>query len=138
MKINSFAKKDLMPPKKQLLIFGAAALGGMLGATLVAKNPLTIWLMGVSCLLLFSMLNNGMSFFAENYKTYVIHSVYGFMFLLIGVVGLATLLSGISVFDAKGYRIIVMVVLVANFLFMAMITTVKGLLSLLEDKDGQL
>ncbi len=135
---NQFAKKDLIPPKKQVLIFGAAALGGMLGASLIARNPLTIWLMGVSCLLLFSIMNNGMSFFAANYKTYLIQSIYSFMFLLIGVVGLATLLSSTSIFDAKGYRVIVMMVLIANFLFIAMITTVKGLLSLLEDGDKKL
>jgi hypothetical protein len=135
---NRFAKKDLMPPKKQVLIFAAAALVGMLGASFIARNPLTVWLIGVSCLLLFSIMNNGMSFFAESYKNYLIHSIYGFMFLLIGVVGLSTLLSGRSVFDAGGYRIIIMVVLVANFLFIAMITTVKGLLSLLETKDEKL
>lgn len=135
---NSFAKKDLMPPKQQVFIFGAAALVGMLGASIVARDNLTIWLIGVSCLLLFSIMNNGMSFFAENYKNYLVHSVYGFLFLLIGVVAVSTFLSGISIFDTKGYRAIVMVVLIANFLFIAMITTVKGLLSLLEDKDKTL
>ncbi|MGH1335333.1 MAG: hypothetical protein ACRBFS_04330 [Aureispira sp.] len=135
---NQFAKKDLIPPKKQVLIFAGAALVGMLGARLVAKNELTIWLMGVSCLLLFSMMNNGMSFFAENYKTYLIHSIYAFVFLLIGVVGLSTLLSGMSIFDTGGYRAIVLVILVANFLFIAMIITVKGILSMLEEKDETL
>lgn len=132
---NMFANKEMISPKKQVLIFGAIALVGMLGATLVAQDPLTIWLIGVSCLLLFSIMNNGISFFAKSYKIYLVHSVYSFMFLLIGVVGVSTLLSGVSVFEAKGYRVIVMVVLVANFFFIAMIITVKGLLSLLEDKD---
>lgn len=135
---NSFAKKNLMSPKQQVLIFGAVALVGMLGASVVARDNLTIWLIGVSCLLLFSIMNNGMSFFAESYKNYLVHSVYGFMFLLIGVVAVSTVLSGVTIFDAKGYRVIVMVVLIANFLFIAMITTVKGLLSLLEEKDKKL
>ena len=135
---NQFAKEDLMPPKIQVFIFGGIALLGMLGASIVARDNLTIWLIGVSCLLLFSIMNNGMSFFAVNYKMYLIHSVYAFMFLLIGVVGLFTLLSGVSVFEAGSYRVIVIMVLIANFLFMAMITTVKGILSLLEEKDGRL
>lgn len=135
---NNFVKKDLIPPKKQVLIFAAAALVGMLGASFVARDKLTIWLIGVSCLLFFSIINNGMSFFAESYKDYLVHSVYGFMFLLIGVVGISTMLSGTSVFDAGHYRVIIMVVLIANFLFIAMITTIKGLLRLLEEKDKKL
>lgn len=136
--MSSFEKKNIMPPKMQAAIFGLAAVVTMLGAAVMAKESLTIWMMGTSCLLLYSILNNGLSIFAIDYKTYWVHSVYGFMFMLIGVIALATVLSGLSVFEAGGYRAILMMVLMANFIFIAMIITIKGLLKVMAEKDKRL
>ena len=122
----------------QAAIFGGSALVGMLGAAFIAKEALTIWMIGTSCLLLYSMMNNGMSMFAEDYKKYLVHSIYGFMFIMIAVIGLGTLLSGLSVYEAGGYRMILTIILIANFLFIAMIITIKGLLKILAEKDEKL
>lgn len=127
-----------LTPLKQVAVFGGCAFVGMLGAAFVAKESLTIWMIGTSCLLLYSMINNGMSMFVENYKKYLVQSIYGFMFLMIGVIALATLLSKLSVFEAGGYRMILTIILIANFIFIAMIITVKGLLTVLEEKDKKL
>ncbi|BDS11987.1 hypothetical protein [Aureispira anguillae] len=137
-RMSSFEKKNIMPPKVQAAIFGAMIVVGMLGAAMVAKEPLTIWMMGTSCLLLYSILNNGLSFFANDYKTYLIHSIYGFMFMLIAVIGIGTLCSGLSVFEAGGYRNILIIILIANFIFIAMIITIKGLISVIAEKDKRL
>lgn len=127
-----------MPPMIQAAIFGGSALVGMLGASFMAKEVLTIWMIGTSCLLLYSIVNNGMSLFAAEYKKYLVHSIYGFMFIMIAVIATATFLSGLSVYDAGGYRMILTITLIANFIFIAMIITVKSLLNLLAEKDKKL
>lgn len=127
-----------MPPITQAAIFGGSAFVGMLGATLIARESLTIWMVGTSCLLLYSIMNNGISMFAEDYKKYLVHSIYGFMFIMIGVIAFATLFSSLSVFDAGGYRMILTIILIANFIFIAMIITIKALLNLLAEKDKKL
>lgn len=127
-----------MPPMVQAAIFGGSALLGMLGASFMAKEALTIWMIGTSCLLLYSIVNNGMSLFVEDYKKYLVHSIYGFMFIMIAVIALGTVLSGLSVYDAGGYKMILTITLIANFIFIAMIITVKSLLNLLAEKDKKL
>jgi hypothetical protein len=136
--MDNLKKRNSIPPMIQAAVFGGTAILGMLGAAFIAKEVLTIWMIGTSCLLLYSMLNNGMSMFAENYKKYLVHSIYGFMFIMIAVIGLATVLSGLTVYDAGGYRMILTIILIANFLFIAMIITIKGLLRLLAEKDEKL
>ncbi len=136
--MENIKKKNIMPPMVQAAIFGGSALVGMLGAAIVAQESLTVWMIGTSCLLLYSIMNNGMSMFAEDYKKYLVHSIYGFMFIMIGVIALATLFSKLSVFEAGGYRMILTIILIANFIFIAMIITVKGLLSLIAEKDKKL
>ena len=104
--MDNIKKRNSIAPIIQAAIFGGSALVGMLGATFIAREGLTIWMTGTSCLLLYSMINNGMSMFAEDYKKYLVHSIYGFMFIMITVIGAATLLSGLSVYEAGGYRMI--------------------------------
>ena len=127
-----------MPPMMQAAIFGGSAFVGMLGAALMAKDVLTIWMIGTYCLLLYSMINNGMSLFVKEHKKYLIHSIYGFMFIMIGVIALATLLSGLGISEAGGYRMILTITLVANFIFIAMVITIKGLLTIIAEKDKKL
>lgn len=136
--MDNLKKKNTMPPMIQAAISGGSALVGMLGAAFIAKEALTVWMIGTSCLLLYSMMNNGMSMFVEDYKKYLVHSIYGFMFIMIGVIAFATLLSGLSVFEAGGYRMILTIILIANFIFIAMIITVKGLLTFIAEKDKKL
>jgi hypothetical protein len=136
--MDNLKKRNIMPPMMQAASFGGCALVGMLGATFMAKDVLTIWMIGTSFLLLYSIINNGMSLFVEDYKKYLVHSIYGFMFIMIIVIALATLLSGLSVNAAGGYRMILTITLIANFIFIAMITTVKGLLRIIAEKDEKL
>jgi len=131
-------KKTQIPPLLQAAILGGSALVGMLGAALIAKEALTIWMIGTSCLLLYAMINNGMSMFAEDYKKYLIHSIYSFMLIMITVIATATLLSGLSVSEAGGYRMILMIILMANFTFIAMIVTVKSVLAYIAETDEKL
>ncbi|MFT5647364.1 MAG: hypothetical protein ACI976_002054 [Aureispira sp.] len=136
--MDNLKKRNVMPPMMQAAVFGGSALVGMLGATFMAKDSLTIWMIGTSCLLLYSIINNGMSLFVEDYKKYLVHSIYGFIFIMIIVIALATLLSGLSVYEAGGYRLILTITLIANFIFIAMIITIKGLLTVIAEKDKKL
>jgi hypothetical protein len=136
--MDNLKKRNVMPPMMQAAILGGSALVGMLGATFMAKDSLTIWMTGTSCLLLYSIINNGMSMFAEDYKKYLVHSIYGFMFMMILVIALATLLSGLSVYEAGGYRLILTISVIANFIFIAMIITIKGFLTIIAEKDKKL
>lgn len=136
--MDNLKKRNVMPPMIQAAVFGGSALVGMLGATFVAKDILTIWMIGTSCLLLYSIINNGMSLFVEDYKKYLVHSVYGFMLIMIGVIAFATLFSGLSVYEAGGYRMILTITLIANFTFIAMVITLKGLLTAIAEKDKKL
>lgn len=131
-------KKEIWTPVRQVATFAGSAAVSMIFASLFLPNPIMVWLIGGSCLLLFSIMNNGLSFFVDNFKQYLIQSTYCFMGLLIGMGLLATLLSGVSIFDAESYRPIFIIILIANFIFMAMIITVKGLLALMEEKDKRL
>jgi hypothetical protein len=136
--MDNLKKRNVMPPMMQAAVFGGSALVGMLGATFMATDSLTIWMIGTSCLLLYSIINNGMSLFVEDYKKYLVHSIYGFIFIMIIVIALATLLSGLSVYEAGGYRLILTITLIANFIFIAMIITIKGLLTVIAEKDKKL
>lgn len=136
--MTTFEKKNIMPPKMQAMLLGGSAALGMLIAKFVAQDQLTIWMIGATCLLLFALLNNGLSFYASNYKSYLMHSIYSFMFIMVGVIAWATVLSGLSVFEAGSYRNIFLIILVANFIFISMIITIKGLLTVLAEKDKKL
>lgn len=127
-----------MPPKTQGLILGGVAVVGMLGAKIVAQEQLTIWQIAASMLLLFSIMNNGLSVFSPDYKRYVSHSMYIFMGLLIGLIALATVLSGLSIFETNGYRNIFIIILISNFIFISMVMMIKGLLMILAEKDKKL
>jgi len=129
------SKRKIIAPKIQIAFFGGMALIGLLGAKLIAQNPLTIWMIAASCLLLFSILNNLQSVFIEKYKNYLIQSIYLFMFMFIGTILLATGLSGMSIFDAGSYRTIFTIILIANFMFIAMVMLVRGIVVFLEEKD---
>ena len=137
-KDSSFEKENIMPPKIQAGIMGGCSAVGMLGAKFVAQEQLTIWLIGASCLLLFAILNNGLSIFSGDYRNYLIHSVYSFIFLLIGSIAFATVLSGLSVFEAGGYRTIFLIILAANFIFISMIMMIKSCLRMFAEKDQRL
>lgn len=136
--MEGFENKNVIAPKIQVLTLAIFAVVGMLGARLMAKNLLTIWQVAATCLLLFAIINNCLSFFAQKYKTYLLQSIYSFLFLLIGLIVFATLLSGISVFDAGTYRTIFLIVLIANFIFISMVMTVKGFLIAFAEKDKKL
>lgn len=136
--MDQFVKKDLMPPYRLALYFGGAAAVGMLFTYLSSEDPSSVWLIGISCLLLFSIVNNGMSFFAESYKYYLRNSLYSFIALLGGILGMGYLCTGASIQATDSYKVIMTVVLMANFVFIGMILFVKGLLNMLGAKDGRL
>ena len=127
-----------MPPLRLALYFGGSATAAMLLAYLATDETSTIWLIGTSSLLLFSIANNGMSFFAESYKHYLRNSLYSFFGLLAVILGIGYLCTGESIREAGCYKIIMSVVLIANFIFIGMILFVKGLLNMLGAKDGYL
>jgi hypothetical protein len=129
------SNKKIISPTIQVTFFSGMAVVGLIGAKIMAKDPLTIWMIAASSLLLFSLMNNIQSVSVKKYKKYLIQSIYLFMFMLIGMVLLATGLSGMSVFDAGSYRTIFTIVLIANFIFIAIVMLVRGFLVFLEEKD---
>lgn len=78
--MSDFEKENIMPPLKQFALFSAISVAAIFGASFIARDLLTIWLFAASMLLLFAVINNGLSIFAVNYKSYVIQSVYSFVF----------------------------------------------------------
>lgn len=136
--MDQFVKKDLMPPHRLALYFGGSAVCAMALASVASDRTSTVWLIGSSCLLLFAIANNGMSFFAESYKHYLRNSLYSFFGLLAIILGVGYLCTGESIREAGSYKIILAVVLIANFIFIGMILFVKGLLTMLGAKDGPL
>jgi hypothetical protein len=136
--MTDFEKENIMPPIRQFALFSTISIAGIFGASFIASDLLTIWLIAASMLLLFAVINNGLSIFSVNYKSYLIQSVYSFIFLLIGLVLISTFLSGMTIFEAAPYRNIFLVILITNFIFISMIMAIKGLLIFLSEKDSKL
>lgn len=136
--MNQFVKKDLIPPHRLALYFGVAAITGMVLAAVASDDPSPVWQMGISCLLLFSMANNALSFFAESYKYHLRNSLYSFFGLFAAILLVGYFCTGVSIQEAGSYKIIVAVVLIANFIFIGMILFVKGIFSMLGERDKRL
>ncbi|MCH2021244.1 MAG: hypothetical protein MK207_02090 [Saprospiraceae bacterium] len=136
--MSKFEKENIMAPIKQFALFFVISIAGIFGASFIASDLITIWSIAASMLLLFSVINNGLSIYTINYKSYLIHSVYSFVALLISLVLLSTLLSGMTIFEATPYRNIFLVILITNFIFISMIMLIKGLLIFLSEKDSKL
>ncbi|MDC0231301.1 hypothetical protein OAK19_04985 [Aureispira] len=136
--MSEFEKKNIMPPIRQFALFSIISIFGTVGASFIAKDLITIWSIAASMLLLFAVINNGLSIFAVNYKLYLLQSIYSFVFLLIGLVLLSTLLSAMTIFEAAPYRNIFLVILITNFIFISMIMAIKGLLLFMSEKDRKL
>ncbi len=130
--------KVILRPFWQGLLFGGAALVLMLGALMVAQNPLKIWMMSSTILLIFAVLTHLQSIKAVAYGKYLQESLMAFMFTFIALGVLSTFLSGISIFDAGHYRTIYIIILASYFFFMGMVMLVKSFLNFLEDKDANL
>ena len=131
-------RKKIVPPRTQAIALGGGAALMMLIATVVAKNPLTIWLISGSMLLLFPILNHIQSLAVRNYGQYLQKSLVAFVFTFIGLGGLSTILSGIPIFDAGHYRTIYIVILMTYFFFMGIIMLMKSFLMFLQKKDEKL
>ena len=136
--ISGSDKKKSITPLLQFAFF--TGLGGVsiIIASFVAQQKLTIWLFAAAFLLLFSIFNNVLSMFVEDFKKYLIHSVYAFILLLVLFILLASTFSGLSIYDASPYRNIFLVIFISNFIFISMIMMVKGLLIFLDQKDEKL
>jgi hypothetical protein len=137
-KISGPDIKKTISPVLQFAVF--AGLGGIsiIITSFIAQEKLTIWMFAAAFLLLFSIFNNVQSMFVVDFKKYVIHSVYAFTFLLIGLILLASTFSGLSIYEASPYRNIFLVLFISNFIFISMIMMVKGLLIFLGEKDEKL
>mgnify|MGYP001058550938 CR=1 FL=1 len=136
--MNNFQQKFNEYPPFQAGLFGLSSLVLMIGAKFIAKEPITIWLISASFLLLYSVMTNTVSIFIEDYKKYLVKSIYTFlgMFLLLGL--FSVLLSGLSIHEAKPYRSIYLVLFLTYFIFISMVMMIKGLLSFLDEKDKKL
>ncbi len=130
--------KKSFTPVLQFAVFAGSGAISIIVASIIAQEKLTTWMFAASFLLLFSILNNVMSMFVDDFKKYIIHSVYSFTFLLIALILLASTLSGLSINEASPYRNIFLVIFISNFIFISMIMMVKGLLIFLSQKDEKL
>lgn len=127
--------KKIISPKQQALMFGGSAALMIIIAGFVAKNPITIWLISASMLLLFSIMNNIQSIVVAKYGEYLQRSLVAFVATFIGLGMLSTLCSGISIFEAKPYRTIYIVILVTYFFFVGIIMLMKSFMSFMKSKD---
>ena len=133
--MDTFQHKFNEYPPLQAGIFGLSSLVLMIGAKFFAKDPITIWLISASFLLLYSVMTNTASIFIEDYKKYLIKSVYTFLLLFLMLGLFSVFLSGLSVHEAKPYRSIYLVLFMTYFIFISMVMMIKGLLGFLDDKD---
>lgn len=127
--------KKIISPVQQAIAFGGSAAVMMLIASGVAQKSITIWLISAAVLLLFSVLNNIQSLLVPNYGQYLQRSLVAFVATFIGLGVLATLLSGTSIFDAKPYRTIYIIILVTYFFFAAIVMLMKSFMSFMQSKD---
>lgn len=136
--MNNFQNKFNEYPPLQAAVFGITALILMIGAKFIAKDPLTIWLISASFLLLYAVMTNAASIFIEEYKPYLIKSIYGFLIVFLGLGFFSVLLSGLSIQEAKPFRSIYLVLFMSYFIFISMVMMIKGLLKILSQKDQKL
>ena len=107
----------------------------MLIGSFVAKNPLFPWLTSGAFLLLFTVFNNGAAIFADSFGKYAQQSLTSFVGTLLAMLGLAYLISGISISEAQPYRTIYLVMVIANFTLLALCFLIRQAVDFLMSKD---
>ena len=122
-------------PKNQFIAVSGLSLSCMLIAKMLFEDPNMVWLVSATYLLFISVSNNCISLFSDNFKKYFSSSSYAFIFFLIGSIVISMLLSGLSIHQASSFRTIYFVILLAHFIFVGIVVTIKGILGLLESKD---
>jgi hypothetical protein len=127
----------IISPKQQALMFGGAAALMIIIAGFVAQKPITVWLISASMLLLFSIMNNIQSIVVPKYGEYLQQSLVAFVATFIALGGLSTLCSGISIFEAKPYRTIYIIILVTYFFFIGIIMLMKSFMNFMKSKDDK-
>ncbi len=123
------------PVQQGVMIFSFAAL--IMIFSKVGSNAAFPWLTSGAFLLFFAVANNVQSIFAEHYGRYVQMSLYTFIALLVGLGGMAYLISGLTIFNekVKYYRTIYIVLIMAYFTLMALCFVVRSLVDYLRDQD---
>jgi hypothetical protein len=120
-------------PHRQGLVVLIAGLVFMLVGKFTA-SPTFPWLTSGAFLLLFVVFNNGLGIFADNFGQYVQQSMPVFVGLLVGLGGLAYLISGISIYEAKSFRTIYVVLIMAYFTLLTLCLLVRQAADYLKDK----
>lgn len=125
------------PPKQAIAMAVGAALIMLVGK-LVSSNPLFPWLTSGACLLFFVVFNNALAIFSDDFRQYVQHSMMSFLVMVIFLGLAAFLVSGISIFDAKPYRTIYIVMIMAYFSLLAVGLLVRQIVDFLKAKDEKM
>ena len=129
---------NIPAPHTQGLLLGAAALVFMLIGRLILQKPDFAWTSSAAFLLFFVVFNNGAAIFAANYGKYIQQALPTFVGLLLAMGLLATLISGISIYDKPAFRTIYIIMIMAYFSLMALAFFVRKAADFLHSRDQEI
>jgi hypothetical protein len=136
--MSEHIKMNVPPPRTQAIILGGAALIFMLVGRFVLQKPDFAWTSSGAFLLFFIVFNNGAAIFTANYGKYVQQAVPTFLALLVAMGLLATLISGISIYDKPAFRTIYIIMIMAYFSLMALAFFVRKAADFLHHRDQEM
>lgn len=140
---RSIFEIEIHPLVQAGIILGAIAIITLLGLASEAlgiskEEPIFPWIISVTMLLFFAIFNSVLGIAYKDQGKYALMSMLAFIVVAVLGGGLAWLISGVSLNDAKSIKWIYVVFSVGYILFFTMVRTMRRIVSIAQKQDARL
>ena len=116
-------------------------IGGGIGLSrlgILTENPHFPWLVSASMLLFFAIFNCAFSLNAPDVNRYWMHSIMSYVVLVIVAGGLAYLITGISIYEARSMKWMYFVFTFGYLVFLSIVNFMRIIVKLAQREDNSL
>lgn len=116
-------------------------IGGGIGLSrlgVLAENPHFPWLVSASMLLFFAIFNCAFSLNAPNANRYWLHSIISYVILVFVAGGLAYLITGISIYEARSMKWMYFVFTFGYLVFLSIVNFMRIIVKIARREDNSL
>jgi peptidoglycan/LPS O-acetylase OafA/YrhL len=110
-------------------------LGSLAFKETLAVRPEKPWVFACTFLIFFIVFNVVFSLNAENTEKYWVQSMISFVINLLGLGGLAYLVSGLSITEAGSFKWLFTVITISYIIFMGIVRTLKSIVEYAEKEE---
>lgn len=116
-------------------------IGGGIGLSklgILNENPHFPWLVSASMLLFFAIFNCAFSLNAPDANKYWLHSIISYVILVVAAAGLAYLITGISIYDARSMKWMYFVFTFGYLVFLSIVNFMRIIVKIARREDNSL